>query len=454
MAKHEATENKPKKRSRAGLVLLVLLLILAGAAGYLYYTVSKAPLELDDPQALVAAAPMSAGDRFAFSADGTAQVKLDKADLWHLILTQTGENFLDTINAEMKPYDLAVSGCAIGIDETGLRLDLELFCKEIRLVAQVLCTVEASGRNLTMTPTELKLGVISLPVEGILSSVNLDYELNLPVITEVKKFHLEQGAFVLTGPMEQDVLTLIPDDEKLELAAIFSAQQQTLVDYLRVRTDLTAVWSHLEQNPADVEKLYQGLFALADPRVTDVYMDNCHGMTRRFFPGINFSATTEEQIALIRQGDILTSGMNQLYTDLATYYNKLAFRLQNGEFLMNGKPFCIAEYGEVKYLTLFGVLDPEAMFMVLVDVEDGFTGESPHLNWMTDANQQFTEPVEFNQSYTLGCVFRSVDSDPFVMYEAEVHDGDTTYRAIVKRPLTEETVAALQTPGMIGVWTS
>ena len=33
MGKYEATENRPKRRSRAGIVFLVLLLILAGAAG-------------------------------------------------------------------------------------------------------------------------------------------------------------------------------------------------------------------------------------------------------------------------------------------------------------------------------------------------------------------------------------------------------------------------------------
>ena len=450
---NEVSENKPKKRSRVGLVLLVLFLILAGAAGYLYYTVCKAPLELDDPQALVSAAPMSAGDRFAFSADGTAQVKLDKADLWYLLLEQAGGDFLDKINAELQPYELSVSGCAIHIDETGILLNLELYYKEIRLVAYVPCTVEVSGRNMTLTPAGVKLGVISLPVENLLASFNLDYELILPVITEVKEFRLEQGAFVLTGPMEQDVLALIPDEEKLQLAAIFSTQQQTLVDYLRTRTDLTEVWSHLEKNPTDVEKLYQGLFALADPRVTDKYMDNCNDMAQRFFPGMNFSATAEEQVALIRQGSILTSGLEQLLIDMVSYYQDMVLRMQNGEFMLNGRPFRIAEYGEVRYLTLFGTLDPEAMFIVLLDVEDGYAAESPYINWVINTTQQFTQEVQLNKSYVLGYVFRSVDGEPYVIYEAEVTDGDTTTRAIVKRPLTEETVAALQVPGKIGILT-
>ena len=39
----EVPETEPKKRSRAGLAVLVIFLILAGAVGYLYYSVCKAP---------------------------------------------------------------------------------------------------------------------------------------------------------------------------------------------------------------------------------------------------------------------------------------------------------------------------------------------------------------------------------------------------------------------------
>jgi len=454
MAQTKETGKKPKKRSRVGIVLLVLLLIVAGAAGYLYYSIVKAPLALDDPQKMAASAPMPAGERFRFSAaDRTVQIKMDKADIWSLILAQAGNDFLDKINAELTPYGLSVSGCAIGMDEAGLRLDLELFYKETRLVARVPCTLEADGRNVSLTPTGLKLGVISLPVEGLLSSFNMNYELTLPVITEVKRIEVVRDALVLTGPMEQDVRMLVPVDEKLDLAAVFCETQQPLVDYLLARTDLTELWSHLEQNPADVEKLYQGLFVLADPRVTEEYTDSRHGMTRRFLPGVNFSAAAEEQVALIRRESILTAGLEQLFTDLVNDYNNIAFRLSNGEFLLKGKPFNAAEYGAVKYDTLFGVLDPESFFLILVDVEDGFIRKTSSFYRMADANQQFTQTVDFNKTYILGCVFRSVDGDPFVMYEAEVHEGNTYYRNIVMRSVTEEVVSALKEPGKFGVWT-
>ena len=455
MGKYQESEKNPKKRFGAGAVALVILLILAGAAGYLYYSICKAPLALDDPQKLAAAAPMPAGERFRFSAaNRTVQIKMDKADVWSLILAEAGDGFLDKVNAELAPSGLSVSGCAIGIGEGKIQLDLELYYKKIRLVAKVPCTLDTDGQKVSLTPTGVKLGVISLPVEELLSSFNLEYEPVLPVITAVKQIDVEQDAIVLTGPMEQDIYGLIPEDEKLEWAAVFCETQQPLVEYLLTRPDLTALLSHLEQNPADVEKLYRGLFVLADPRVTEDYTQSRHGMTQRFLSGANFSAATEEQLALIRQESILTAGLEQLFTDLVNYYNDRAFRLSDGEFLLNRKPFRIAEYGEVKFATLFNTLDPESFFLILVDAENGYIRDTSSLNRMADKKQQFTQEVDFNKTYILGCVFRSVDGDPFLMYEEEVEEDNTYYPSTAVCSLTEEDVSALQESGKFGVWTN
>ena len=56
MAKQEVPEKQSKKPSVGGIVLLILLLLLIGTLGYLYYSVVKAPLDLDDPQKMAASA--------------------------------------------------------------------------------------------------------------------------------------------------------------------------------------------------------------------------------------------------------------------------------------------------------------------------------------------------------------------------------------------------------------
>lgn len=454
MAQHETSEKQPKRRSHAGIVLLILLLLLIGAAGFLYYSVVKAPLALDDPQQMAASTPMSAGERFRFfSADRTVQVRMDAADLWSLILAHTGTDFQDIINAELSSYSLSLSGCAIHMDEDGLRLDLELFYRDIRLVAKVPCALEVSGRHITLTPTAVKLGAIPLPVGGLLSSLKLEYDLSLPVISEVTQISFIQDALLLTGPMEQDIRSLVPVNEKLYHTAVFCESLQPLADSLQSQAGFAALLDHLEQDPGSVEALYRELFTLAKPEDTTAYLDSRFGLTQRFFPGIDFSATAAKQTALTEQLTSLSRSLEQFFTDLVNDYNDKKFRLSDGEFLQKGKPFHAAEFGAGKYDALFELLDPDSFFLILVDVEDGFIRKTSSFYRMADENQQFTQSVDYNKTYILGCVLRSVDGDPFLLYEAEIRDDSSYVRSITLCPLTEEDVGALQVPGKFGVWT-
>lgn len=455
MAKQNTSEHQPKRRSHGWIVLLVIVLLLGGAAGYLYYSVVKAPLETDDPQLLAASAPMSPEDRFRFfPADRTAQVRMDKSDIWSLILEHAGKDFLDTVNKELSPYGLTVSGCAIRLEEAGLWLDLELYYKETRLVARVPCALEFSENRLSLTPTGVKLGVISLPVEKLLSKVKLEYDVALPVLSEVTQVSFVQGAAVITGPVEQDIRSLVPVDKALYQTAVFCQELQYIADVLPAQEGVGLLLNPLEQDPGKVEDLYFDLFVMADPKVTEDYLDSRYGLTERFFPGIDFDAVTQEHDAMTELRGERTLILEKFFTNLVGNYNEKAFSLSDGQFLLKRKPFLAAEYGEGMYDALYETLDPNAIFLILVDAEDGFIRNTSSFYRMADENQQFTQEVNFDRTYILGCVLRSVDGDPFVMYEAEIRATGNTYsRDIVLKPLTEDAVSQLQVPGKFGVWT-
>ena len=454
MDQNEMAGKKPKKRSRGGIVLLVILLILAGGVGFLYYSVVKAPLDLDDPQQMAASAPMSAGERFRFyPADQTVQVKLDAADIWSLVIAQAGPDFLDTINKELSAYSLTLSGCGIRMEEESLRLDLELFYEDIRLVAKVPCTLEVSGRNVSLQPTGVKLGVISLPVAKLLSSVKLEYALDLPVINDMQQVSFVQDALLITGSMVEDFSALVPVSKKLSHIALFFENLQPLADALQNQEDYAALLSRLEQNPGSVEEVYHNLFVMAAPEKTTAYLDKRYGMTERFFPGIDFSGLEAEQTALTEQVTPLSLDLERFLTMVVGDYNDKKFKLSDGEFLLKKKPFVAGEYGVGKSDALFEVLDPESFFLVLVDAEDGFIRSTSSFYRMAAENLEFTQPVDYNKTYILGCVFRRAGGDPFLMYESEV-ENETSYVRVMKLvPLTEEEVNALQVPGKFGVWT-
>ena len=148
MRTREKTEKQPKRRSRVGVAVLVILILLLATAGYVFYSVTKAPIALDDPRKMAESAPMSPQERFSVSAaDRTVQVKVEAADIWNFILTHAGDDFLELVNRELSAYSVAVSGCGIQIDENGLQLNLELFYENIRVAARIPCSLEASGQH-------------------------------------------------------------------------------------------------------------------------------------------------------------------------------------------------------------------------------------------------------------------------------------------------------------------
>lgn len=454
MAQYEISE-KEKSGFPFGVILLVLLLLLvAGTAGYLYYSVVKAPLELDDPHKLAASEPMDPAERFRFSAaDETGQVRLDKGDLWHLILENTGGDFLDTINRELEAYSLTVSGCAIRIEEEGLQLDLELYYKEIRLVVKVPCTLEISGHRLSLMPTGVKLGILRLPVEQLLSSVKLEYDLVLPVISDVTQVMLARDAIVLSGPLEPELRNLAPSQNRQNRAAAFCAVRWPMAQVLHTQAGYEEVLTQLERDPGSVEGVYRELFTLAAPKDREAYLESRMGMTQRFFPSIHFSAVAAEQAEMQEQLDGISLAMDQFFTKAVNDFNEKNFLLSGGIFYKNGQPFRAAQYGAGEFDDLFQVLDPESFFLVLVDAEDGFVRKTSSLYRIVNAYQQFTQEVDRNKTYILGMVFRGVDGENYLMYETEIQGDNTYYREIVLQPLTQEEAAQLQVPGKFGVWT-
>lgn len=453
MAQYEETEKRPGGCLLPMIVLLIILLLLGGTIGYLYYSVVKAPLELDDPQKMAASAPMSPEERFTFSADGTAQVRVDKADLWSVILAHAGNDFLDIINQEISAYGLSVSGCAIHLDGEGVRLDLEVYYKQTRLVVSVPCALEVSGRHISLTPSGVKLGILPLPVENLLSSVKLEYDTDFPVISDVTQVSFAQDAVLLTGPVEPEMRSLAPSENWLNRSAAFCGIRWHLAEAMHTQEGYAEVLMQLERDPGSVEDIYRELFTLADPEDRDAYLESRLGLTQRFFPGIHFSAVAAEQVAMREQMDGISPDMDQFFTKAVNDFNEKNFLLSGGIFYKNWQPFQAAQYGAGEFDAIFQQLDPESFFLVLVDAENGFIRKTSSLYRMVDAYQQFTREVDMNKTYILGLVFRGVNGEPFLMYEKEIQENNTYYREIVLHSLTEEEAAQLQVPDKFGVWT-
>ena len=447
------TAKTRKKRSPVGIIFLVVLLILAGAAGYLYYTIVKAPLTLDDPEKMAASRPMDAQDRFAIVAeDKSVQVKLEAADFWTVILSQSEADVLEVLNRELSGYDLSVSGCAIAIDEAGLRLDLELFYQEIRLVARIPCNLEFTGNKITMTPAGVTLGQIPLPVEDMLPDIKLEFKVDVPVVDQVTDVSYVSGAVVLEGSVKEGIQEVIPSEDQIYRAVLFDTNMKSIADELFTDAGFSALTEKLQKNPGNVEDLYRQLFLLAGVEETAAYVESSCGLTQRFFPGIDLEVLNQDQLNQTEFIREQTLTLEKFFNKLVNEYNDKKFTLSKGQFTLKGKEFHAAKYGSGDFDSLFAYLNPEEVFLVLVNTEDSFIRNTSSFYRMAKEGLEFTKEVDYNKTYILGCVLRSVEGKPFLMYEKHIDREGGYSRGVKLIPLTEEQVSQMHQPDKIGVW--
>ena len=450
MAKREKSEGKPKRRSRVGLVLLIILLLLLGTVGFLIFTVVKGEVALDDPQAMAAAAPMSAEERFSFSAaDRTVQMKVNTADIWNVVLNNAGADFLDLVNQELAAYSLRVSGCGIQIDESGAQLNLELFYESIRVAAKVPFDLEASGQHFSLKPAGVKVGVIPLPVEELLSSVVLEADLPLPVISNVTGISYGQDAILISGDMREDLLSLIPPRHPLQRLAIFDESWQSFAAALDTEEGYTTLLTYLEQNPGKIEDLYSNLFVFAGYDMTQEYLESHMDLTQRVLPGADFTSNEAKRAELMKEENPLLSILERFFASVVSDYTGKDFKMIDGEFLKKLQPFHANNYGAGSYDDLYAVLNPDDFSLVLVDVENGYTEKTPIFHELVDSDQEFTQTVDFEKTYILGMMFRGVGGTPFLIYEIE----ENNERNLALHLLTEEEFSSLHVAGKFGVWT-
>ena len=399
---------------------------------------------------------MSVGERFRFNAaDGTAQVKLDKGDIWSFILEHAGDDFLDAINDEISSYSLNVSGCGIQLDEDELQLNLEVFYQEkIRLVVKAPCDLEIKNGHIVMKPTGIKLGLIPLPVDSLLSGVEVEEDMVLPVIDDVNLAGFTKDAILVTGKVDQNIQDMVAMDETFDRVTLFSESLQNIVRLMDNEEEWKNILRSFEADPASAEVFYRGIFSLSDELKRKEYLEDMDGLTLRIFPGLDLVGVKESRNDLIKELGDEFALLKDFFTDLFDDYNDKKFTLADGVFLLEDQPFHAGLYSDGKYGGLFEKLNPDEVFLVLVDTADGYNRFTDPLKKITDKKQLFTQKVDFNKVYILGCVIFAENGDAFLVYDAEVHvEGKYYLRSTTLNPLTPEEVAALQVEGQFGVWT-
>lgn len=456
--------DQPKKASHPvlrgiGIFLLVILLILGGAFGFLYYTITNGTVTIDDPAAVASQAPMPASQRFVFDAAGeTAQIRLDKSDMWWLLLPEMGEHFLEDMNRELEAYHLRVTGYGFHITEDGICVDAEAMFKSIRLPVHVMTSLEFDASGFSLTPTTAKLGPIRLPVAGLLRSADTRMDVDWPVITDITDVAYAQDAVLLTGTLTQDLLSCVQKACKDNAIGWFSTSHQDVFRIARTEDGFRELLPGLEQDPGSVETLYHDLFTLAQVTEYEDYMEAARDLPLRFFPGIDYDGLEDECDSVRSQWVFANVMVDKLVAQVSIDFNDRRFSLKNGEFYLGKSVFDPLDYfgGDtaLKMEQLFHIVDLDKFHLVLVGTIDGYSQETPVLNKVCAKKQQLTRELDRKEAYPVGCAFQGHNGEYFLRYESmELLEGGGKVSKFFKTViLTEEEYNSLVQEGKIGVW--
>lgn len=445
----------------AGILFLSITLIIIGSLVALYFTITKGAATIDDPAALADQTPMPASSRFDFdTASETAQIRLDKSDLWWLALPEMDEDFLETANHELEPYQLHLNGYGLNITEDGIIIDLEAMYRSVRLPVHILTDLDFDASGFSLTLTKAKLGPLPLPTAGLLSSVNLQIDADWPVITDITEVSYHPDAVVLTGTVTQDMLSWVRESCQNDTIGWFSSPLQEVFRVARKEDGFRELLPGLEQDPGSVETLYYDLFILAEAHEYEAFMDTSRNLSHRFFPGIDYSGRDQEYKATQEQWMHYDSLVDQLVTQVSTDFNNRRFRLKDGEFYLGKSTFDVLNYitddSTQQIQELFNLIDPDKFQLILVGSINGYAVDSPALNKICDKSQPLTQKLDRKAAYPVGCVFQGLNGEYFLRYESMKLTGrDNKLSKWLKSiPITEAEYQSLIQEGQIGVWIS
>lgn len=222
----EAAESKnpeksaqKKKKSPARIVLTVLLSLIAAAVaavlGFALYVIigmSNAGPTVDDIDALLAAPPVSASDRFAVTSSGDIAMKIYKDDVWWYIRKEYGEDFESEIDAALAEYGIEYKGVGINIsEEEGASIDFSAEYKNIDVAVNAPLAISCKDGTLTVSLLDgVKVAGIKLPasllekVSGYdLGSIFMEFTPETFFIEEIDNVTSADGCVLFSGRLSE-----------------------------------------------------------------------------------------------------------------------------------------------------------------------------------------------------------------------------------------------------------
>ena len=170
-AKSEIKKKKKKRRKRRRsasaiigsifktIFLIVFFLAFAAVAlgVYLFIGINSDKLTIDSVSRLLNAKGLSVDERISIDEDGaSARIYLDKADIWHLVTAEYGEDFIEKTKDGFNEKGLRLAGYGLIIDENDSQIDLDVRWNSFKIPVHVPIEISFDDSQISFSPTGVR----------------------------------------------------------------------------------------------------------------------------------------------------------------------------------------------------------------------------------------------------------------------------------------------------------
>ena len=416
-----------------GILLLAALVAAAVAAGLFYRSMRSVPAVTDDIHSIRQSESMPVSERFRFHADDrTAEIRLDKDDLWRLLLNSGFEKDIDGLIRRADSLGMTVHGYGIEALENSFALNIDLQYSVFRSAVRIPLSVSFRKNGFVISPTAVKLGDYTLPdslfVERFgfsLRSYEIRWEDGWYFITDIRDSSYADGVFTIRGSFNTDILSGLDipyrqnDIPMSRYSDFFQMTLRALEERQSGQGDGFSEWMPLlESDPSRIRALLEEMFSISYDRgclKRNYSVFQSFGFADLFSPD-PFSSVHAQ---FLSQLSFRENMQNLLLRELASLYGSSSLLFRNGVLTYKSSPFDPAAWAE----ELFGSeetgwLTGNGFRLVFVDSPRAYSEDSPRLRNILSGSAEFSSPVVEKERYPLGFIARGMDGTPFLMYRA------------------------------------
>ena len=487
--KKKKKKKKRKKRRKSAariigniirtifLVAFLLCIAAVGLAIYLFLGMNTDTLQTDSVSKIIKSEGIPVAERFEIDANArTASIRMDNADIWYLIDSEYGEDYVDELKDKFNEKGFRLSAYGLFIDEYDPSLDLDIRWNGIKIATHLPSDITFEDGTLTITPTGVRIAKIHITPKLLkfFTKIDLaDYVLSVDIgpmgiIKSFDDMEIEDEYLVFDVTLDPEFLKPLSNEGNCPENIGWYCDGYTEVlkagmDYSSdPKAALTAMLKPAEKKPAELERLLNEFYTLADTSDTAKDFKANNGfMFGRILFGNTKEGYEEAHENIVAYCDERNAMVDDLVRGVASSWDA-------GKISINGESRFVykKDYLNIRnFATENNPWDNYELFVpaegfkyALIDSESAYTAKTPKLSKLINKNAVFSvEELDKNVPYGIALIFETSRGYKLMSYVSFTTDADGNIPEeggifCLTRALDDELYNSLTAEGAVNVF--